>query len=138
MLPILPYRSLDEAIAFVAAGERPLALYCFSNSRRERERVLDGAISGGVTLNGTLMHVAQENLPFGGVGAAASAPITATKASSASAMPGRCTGSASSTSSSGSARPGGSWRGRWESGWRRGGEALQKVLQRPSLFYLCS
>jgi len=69
VLPILPYRSLDEAIEFVAAGERPLALYCFSNSRRERERVLDGAISGGVTLNGTLMHVAQENLPFGGVGA---------------------------------------------------------------------
>jgi coniferyl-aldehyde dehydrogenase len=69
VLPILPYRDLDEAIAFVARGERPLALYCFGNSRRERERVLDGAISGGATLNGTLMHVAQENLPFGGVGA---------------------------------------------------------------------
>jgi coniferyl-aldehyde dehydrogenase len=69
VLPIMPYRDLDEAIAFVAARERPLALYCFSDSRREREKVLDGAISGGVTLNGTLMHVAQENLPFGGVGA---------------------------------------------------------------------
>ena len=69
VLPILPYRNLDEAIAFVAARERPLALYCFSNSRREQRQVLDGAISGGVTLNGTLMHVAQENLPFGGVGA---------------------------------------------------------------------
>lgn len=69
VLPILSYRSLEEAIAFVGARERPLALYCFSNSRRDRRRVLDGAISGGVTLNGTLMHVAQENLPFGGVGA---------------------------------------------------------------------
>jgi len=69
VLPVLPYRSLDEAIAFVAARERPLALYCFSNSRREREQVLDNTISGGVTLNGTLMHIAQENLPFGGVGA---------------------------------------------------------------------
>jgi coniferyl-aldehyde dehydrogenase len=69
VLPILPYRSLDEAIAFVAAGERPLALYCFSNKSRDRERVLDGAISGGATLNGTLLHVAQENLPFGGIGA---------------------------------------------------------------------
>jgi coniferyl-aldehyde dehydrogenase len=69
VLPILPYRDLDEAIAFVAARERPLALYCFSNDRRTQRRVLDGAISGGVTLNGTLMHVAQENLPFGGVGA---------------------------------------------------------------------
>jgi coniferyl-aldehyde dehydrogenase len=69
VLPILPYRGLDEAIAFVAARERPLALYCFSNNRRDRDRVLDGTISGGVTLNGTLLHVAQENLPFGGVGA---------------------------------------------------------------------
>ncbi|HYE26975.1 MAG TPA: coniferyl aldehyde dehydrogenase [Allosphingosinicella sp.] len=69
VLPILPYRDLDSAIALIAAGERPLALYCFSNRRRYRERVLDGAISGGVTLNGTLLHVAQENLPFGGVGA---------------------------------------------------------------------
>lgn len=69
VLPILPYRDLDAAIAFVAGRERPLALYCFSNSRRERQQVLDGAISGGVTLNGTLMHVAQESLPFGGVGA---------------------------------------------------------------------
>ena len=69
VLPVIPYRSLDEAIAFIAARERPLALYCFSGSRRDRERVLDGAISGGVTLNGTLLHVAQEHLPFGGVGA---------------------------------------------------------------------
>ncbi|HEX8307640.1 MAG TPA: coniferyl aldehyde dehydrogenase [Allosphingosinicella sp.] len=69
VLPILPYRDLAEAIAFVAAGERPLALYCFSDDRRQRGQVLDGAMSGGVTLNGTLMHVAQENLPFGGVGA---------------------------------------------------------------------
>ncbi|HEX8125055.1 MAG TPA: coniferyl aldehyde dehydrogenase [Allosphingosinicella sp.] len=69
VLPILPYRDLAEAVAFVAARERPLALYCFSDDRRQRWQVLDGAISGGVTLNGTLMHVAQENLPFGGVGA---------------------------------------------------------------------
>jgi coniferyl-aldehyde dehydrogenase len=69
VLPVVPYRDLESALAFVNSHERPLALYCFSNSRRERERVLDGAISGGVTLNGTLLHVAQENLPFGGVGA---------------------------------------------------------------------
>lgn len=69
VLPILPYRTLEQAIAFVAGRERPLALYCFSNSHRSREQVLSGAISGGVTLNGTLMHVAQESLPLGGVGA---------------------------------------------------------------------
>ncbi|HEX8222970.1 MAG TPA: coniferyl aldehyde dehydrogenase [Allosphingosinicella sp.] len=68
VLPILPYRDLDEAVAFIAARDRPLALYCFSNRGRDRERVLGGAISGGVTLNGTLLHVAQEHLPFGGVG----------------------------------------------------------------------
>jgi coniferyl-aldehyde dehydrogenase len=69
VLPILPYRVLDEAIAHVAGGDRPLALYCFTNRGRDRDKVLDGAISGGVTLNGTLLHVAQEHLPFGGVGA---------------------------------------------------------------------
>ena len=68
VLPVVPYRDLDEAIGFVAARDRPLALYCFSGSRAERERVLDGTLSGGVTLNGTLLHVAQESLPFGGVG----------------------------------------------------------------------
>ena len=68
VLPVVPYRSLDEAIAFVAARDRPLALYCFTSRRAERERVLNGTLSGGVTLNGTLLHVAQESLPFGGVG----------------------------------------------------------------------
>jgi coniferyl-aldehyde dehydrogenase len=67
VLPVLPYRDLDEATAFIAARDRPLALYCFG-SRAEHRRVMDGAISGGVTLNGTLLHVAQEHLPFGGVG----------------------------------------------------------------------
>jgi coniferyl-aldehyde dehydrogenase len=68
VLPILPYRTLDDAIAFIAARDRPLALYCFGG-KAEHRRILDGAISGGATLNGTLLHVAQEHLPFGGVGA---------------------------------------------------------------------
>jgi coniferyl-aldehyde dehydrogenase len=68
VLPIVPYRALDQAIAFIGARERPLALYCFSNDRRQHQQVMDGAISGGVTLNGTLLHIAQESLPFGGVG----------------------------------------------------------------------
>ena len=69
VLPILGYRDLDEALAHIARGDRPLALYCFSGKASEREKVLDRAISGGATLNGTLLHVAQENLPFGGIGA---------------------------------------------------------------------
>jgi coniferyl-aldehyde dehydrogenase len=68
VLPVVPYDSLEEAIRFVAERERPLALYCFTKDKNRERQVLDGALSGGVTLNGTLLHVAQENLPFGGVG----------------------------------------------------------------------
>jgi coniferyl-aldehyde dehydrogenase len=68
ILPVLAYDRLDDAVAYVAARERPLALYCFSNSRSQQRRVLDGTISGGATLNGTLLHIAQESLPFGGIG----------------------------------------------------------------------
>ncbi|HTP40376.1 MAG TPA: coniferyl aldehyde dehydrogenase [Steroidobacteraceae bacterium] len=69
ILPIVAYDTLDGALAFVNARARPLSLYCFTHERHTRERVLAGAISGGVTLNGTLLHIAQDNLPFGGVGA---------------------------------------------------------------------
>lgn len=68
VLPIVAYDSLDEALAFVRARDRPLALYGFSDDQRTRNRLLEQTISGGVTLNGTLLHIAQETLPFGGVG----------------------------------------------------------------------
>lgn len=68
ILPIIAYRDLDEAIASVAQRERPLALYCFARDSAQHERVLGRILSGGATLNGTLLHVAQESLPFGGVG----------------------------------------------------------------------
>ena len=68
VLPIVGYQDLDEALAFISERERPLALYLFTNDRDSRVRVLDGATSGGVTLNGTLLHIAQDDLPFGGVG----------------------------------------------------------------------
>jgi coniferyl-aldehyde dehydrogenase len=69
VLPIVGYDTLDEAIAFINARDRPLALYCFSRDERRQRHVLDRTLSGGVTLNGTLLHIAQESLPFGGVGA---------------------------------------------------------------------
>lgn len=69
VLPIVPYRDLDEALALVNRHDRPLALYAFAKDRATQRRILDGAISGGVTLNGTIAHIAQDNLPFGGVGA---------------------------------------------------------------------
>jgi coniferyl-aldehyde dehydrogenase len=68
ILPLLTYRSLDEAIDYVNAHPRPLALYCFENDRRRLARVLNETVAGGVTVNDTILHIAQENLPFGGVG----------------------------------------------------------------------
>ena len=69
ILPVIAYDTLDEALAFVNARERPLALYWFGSDRQAEGRVLDGTISGGVTINDTILHLAQDNLPFGGVGA---------------------------------------------------------------------
>lgn len=68
VLPVVTYQSLDEAIAYVNDHERPLALYLFSNDRETIDRVLTNTISGGVTVNETMLHVAQDDLPFGGVG----------------------------------------------------------------------
>ena len=68
ILPVLPYASLDEAIQYVNARPRPLALYWFGEDSASRDKVLAQTVSGGVTVNDTLMHIAHENLPFGGVG----------------------------------------------------------------------
>ena len=68
VLPIVAYDSLEDALDFINARDRPLALYAFTHNEQQHRRLLDGATSGGVTLNGTLLHIAQESLPFGGVG----------------------------------------------------------------------
>ena len=68
ILPVLPYDRLDDAIASINAGPRPLALYWFGSDTAARDRVLQHTVSGGVTVNDTLLHIAHENLPFGGVG----------------------------------------------------------------------
>ncbi len=69
ILPIIEYDGLDEAIAHATAGERPLALYWFGTDARSRERVLRETHAGGVTVNDCLWHLAQEDQPFGGIGA---------------------------------------------------------------------
>jgi len=69
VLPVKTYRSVDEAIDFVNAGARPLALYYFGNDGAERDAVLARTISGGVTVNDVIFHNSAEDLPFGGVGA---------------------------------------------------------------------
>ena len=68
ILPVLPYDTLDEAIAHVRSGPRPLALYAFSHDTAERERVLQETHSGGVTINDWGWHVMNHDAPFGGVG----------------------------------------------------------------------
>ena len=68
ILPLVGYRTLDEAIAYVNARPRPLALYVFDRDRASIDRVLGETVSGGVTVNETILHIAQDELPFGGVG----------------------------------------------------------------------
>ena len=68
ILPVLSMASREEALAHVRAGGHPLALYVFSKSQDWVSHVLDRTQSGGVTVNGTMLHLANDNLPFGGVG----------------------------------------------------------------------
>jgi coniferyl-aldehyde dehydrogenase len=69
ILPIVTYRELDDAIAYVNARPRPLALYVFGPDGPGRRRVLERTTSGNVVVNDTLFHYVQDDLPFGGVGA---------------------------------------------------------------------
>ena len=68
LLPIVPYQRLDEAFAYINDRPRPLALYYFGYDKGEQQRVLHETHSGDVCLNDTLLHVAQDDMPFGGVG----------------------------------------------------------------------
>ena len=68
VLPVLGYRSIDDAIRYINLGSRPLALYLFTNSGSTRRRMLGLTTSGGVTVNDTLLHYLQDDLPFGGSG----------------------------------------------------------------------
>jgi len=68
LLPIVSYSHIDEAFAYINQRPRPLALYYFGYDKAEQTRVLEQTHSGGVCLNDTLLHVAQDDLPFGGVG----------------------------------------------------------------------
>jgi len=70
LLPVKAYRKVDEAIDYINAHDRPLGLYYFGADKDERDRVLDRTTSGGVSVNDVVMHVAQEELPFGGIGPA--------------------------------------------------------------------
>jgi coniferyl-aldehyde dehydrogenase len=68
VLPVMTYSTVSEAIDYVNAHERPLGLYYFGADAAEEAQVLNSTTSGGVTVNDVIFHVAQEELPFGGVG----------------------------------------------------------------------
>ena len=70
LLPILPYDTIDGAIAYIKARPHPLALYIMSFDNNTQQKIQRETISGGVAINDTIMHVAAEDAPFGGVGPA--------------------------------------------------------------------
>lgn len=68
LLPVVAYSTLAQALAYINARPRPLALYYFGYDKAEQQRVIQDTHSGGVCINETLLHVAIDDLPFGGVG----------------------------------------------------------------------
>ena len=68
ILPVKSYSTVEETLNYINQHDRPLGLYYFGHDREEEARVLSKTTSGGVTINDVIMHIAQEELPFGGVG----------------------------------------------------------------------
>ena len=68
LMPVKTYKDTTEAVADINNRPRPLALYYFGEDKAERDYVINSTTAGGVTVNDTIFHVAQEELPFGGVG----------------------------------------------------------------------
>ena len=68
LLPVKTYDQVGETIDYVNDHDRPLGLYYFGADGSEKEQVLSHTTSGGVTVNDVIMHIAHEDLPFGGVG----------------------------------------------------------------------
>lgn len=68
ILPIFEYDDIEEVIKFITSRPKPLALYVFSKNRKFYNNVVQKTTAGGMCINDTLMHVASDELPFGGVG----------------------------------------------------------------------
>ena len=67
-LPVMTYRSIEEVLDYINERERPLALYLFTRDKALQDRVIKNTLSGGVCLNDCVLHAAQHDMPFGGVG----------------------------------------------------------------------
>lgn len=69
IMPVVPYESLDEVISAIQRRGKPLAMYVFSESDRNIERLLSNTTAGGTVINNCIIHLANPDLPFGGIGA---------------------------------------------------------------------
>ena len=69
LLPVRTYKTINEVIGFVNGRDRPLGFYVFTNDKAVEEKLVYSTISGGVTVNNCMLHVAQHDMPFGGIGA---------------------------------------------------------------------
>ena len=68
LLPVFPYESMEEVLSFINRNDKPLAMYVFSEDKKEISYILKHTSSGGVSVNDTVSHIINPNLPFGGVG----------------------------------------------------------------------
>ncbi|MCE7997674.1 MAG: coniferyl aldehyde dehydrogenase [Rhodobiaceae bacterium] len=68
LLPVKTFKESDETIDYINENDRPLGLYYFGEDKEEENKVLNNTTAGGVTVNDVIMHIAQEDLPFGGIG----------------------------------------------------------------------
>lgn len=68
LLPIIAYKDLKQATRIIHSHPRPLALYLFTMNKRLEDQILRHTHAGGVCINDTVSHVAQDDLPFGGIG----------------------------------------------------------------------
>ena len=69
LLPIVPYDTVADALAYIQRHDRPLAMYWFGEDATAREHALTQTHAGGVTVNDCIWHLGQESQPFGGIGA---------------------------------------------------------------------
>lgn len=68
ILPVITYDEISEVVAIVNSMPKPLALYFFSKNKRKQKEIVENISAGGMTINDTVMHIASNKLPFGGVG----------------------------------------------------------------------
>ena len=68
LLPVFPYDDMEQALSYINGREKPLALYIFSEKTGTVNKILESTSSGGVSVNDTISHIINPNLPFGGVG----------------------------------------------------------------------